>query len=106
MAIRAVELQGVVQRSQDIGQIKQNQDAKPMADQNNIHVQMDRQVERQHNQVTKFDNPDKKNDKYDAKEKGNGFYFSKKKGKNRKPVDEEDGSVTIKAPHAHFDIKI
>jgi hypothetical protein len=105
MAIRAVELQGVVQRSQDISQIKQNEDGKPMTDQSHIHMQMDRQVERHQQQVTKFDNPEKKNDKYDAKEKGNGFYFDKKK-KHKKPADEEDGIVTAKASHGHFDIRI
>ena len=108
MAIRPVEVQGVVQRSQDIGQIKQNQDQKPLVDQSNIQVQMNRETERNMRQVPKFDNSDKKENRYDAKEKGNGAYFGQK-GKKRQRKDEEDddeGSVVLKSIHrGSFDMK-
>ena len=45
MAIRPVELQGVVQRSQDMSQIKQNQDIKPQTDQSNIQIQIQNKKE-------------------------------------------------------------
>ena len=107
MAIRPVEVQGVVQRSQDIGQIKHNQDQKPLLDQNNIQVQMHRETERHLKQVTKFENADKKENRYDAKEKGNGTYFSQKKQQKEKKEDVEEDSVTIKSiNHGSFDVKI
>ena len=55
MAIRPVELQGVVQRSQDMSQIKQNQDIKPQTDQSNIQIQIHHEVKQNSQQVTKFE---------------------------------------------------
>lgn len=107
MAIRPVEVQGVVQRSQDIGQIKQNQDQKPQTDQTNIHVHMQHQTQQKSKQVTKFDNADKKEEKYDAKEKGKGEFFNNgKKGKQKQMDEEEDGVVKVKSTHSSFDVKI
>lgn len=107
MAIKAVEIQGVVQRSQDIGQIKQNQDMKPQTDQNNIHVQIQKQGEQNSKQVTKYENSDKKENRYDAKEKGNGFYFGKEQKKRQFDEEEEnDGQVSVKDIHDGFDVKI
>lgn len=109
MAIRPVEVQGVVQRSQDIGQIKQNQDQKPLVDQNNIQAHMQHETEKSSRQVTKFQNSDKKENRYDAKEKGNGAY---QQGKHRpkkreQGEEEEEGSVMLKSiHHGSFDVKI
>ena len=83
MAIRPVELQGVVQRSQDMSQIKQNQDIKPQTDQSNIQIQIHHEVKQNSQQVTKFENSDKKENRYD-----------------------EEGSVKVKATVSNFDMKI
>lgn len=107
MAIRPVEVQGVVQRSQDIGQMKQNQDQKPLVDQSNIQVHMHRETERNFRQVTKFENADKKENRYDAKEKGNGSYFGQKKKKNDKKESVDEDSVSVKElHHGTFDVTI
>lgn len=107
MAIRPVEVQGVVQRSQDIGQIKQNQDQKPLVDQNNIQTHMHRETERNFRQVTKFENAEKKENRYDAKEKGNGSYFGQKKKKNDKKEPADEDSVLMKEiQRGTFDVKI
>ena len=39
MSIRPVEFSGVVQRSQDISSLKQNEDNKPMLQQQNVQTQ-------------------------------------------------------------------
>ena len=109
MAIRPVEVQGVVQRSNDIGQIKQNQDQKPLVDQNNIQTQLHHEVERNARQVTKYENADKKENRYDAKEKGNGAYFGQKKRQqmNQQKQEEEEDTVLLKSiHHGSFDVKI
>lgn len=109
MAIRPVEVQGVVQRSQDIGQIKQNQDQKPFVEQNHIQLHIQKETERNSQQVTKFQDADKKENRYDAKEKGNGHYFGQRRGKRSEQVqDDDDGdSVTVKSiDHGSFDVKI
>lgn len=108
MAIRPVEVQGVVQRSHDIGQLKQNQDEKPLVEHNNIQTRMHHEVEHNARQVTKFENADKKESRYDAKEKGNGTYYDQRKKRQRKQqADEEEGTVLLKRiHHGSFDVKI
>lgn len=107
MAIRPVEIQGVVQRSQDMSQIKQNQDVKPQTDQNNIQIQIHHEVQQNSQQVTKFENSDKKENRYDAKEKGNGSYYeNQKKKQKKKDEDTEEGSVKVKSAISNFDVKI
>lgn len=107
MAIRPVEVQGVVQRSQDIGQIKQNQDQKPVLDQSNIQTHLQRETERSFRQVTKFENADKKENRYDAKEKGNGSYFGgRKKQKDKKETADEDAVLLKDVHQGTFDVKI
>lgn len=107
MAIRPVEVQGVVQRSHDIGQLKQNQDQRPLVEQNNIQTHMHRETERSAKQVTKFENSDKKENRYDAKEKGNGTYFGQKKKQQVKQQPEDEDAVLLKSiHHGSFDVKV
>ena len=42
MTIRPVVLGGMIQRTDDVGQIKHQQDAKPMMDQQNIQMQVNK----------------------------------------------------------------
>ena len=58
--IRPVEVQGVMQRTQDISQIKQNQDMKPQVDQSHYQTQVQKHVESQSKQVNHSDNANKK----------------------------------------------
>lgn len=106
--IRPVEVQGAMQRSQDISQIKQNQDLKPQVDQSNYQMQISKHVEHQSKQVTHSDNADKKQERYDAKEKGNGaFYQSPQQKRKKDDEDEDDGIVILKGVNrGFFDTKI
>lgn len=106
--IRPVEVQGVMQRSQDMSQIKQNQDMKPGIDQSNYQMQVQKHVENQSKQVNHSDNADKKEEHYDAKEKGNGaFYENPKRRHQKKEEDEDEGTVILKqAYQGSFDMKI
>jgi len=106
--IRPVEVQGVVQRSQDISQIKQNQDMKPEVDQSNYQAQVQKHVESQSKQVIHSDNADKKEEHYDAKEKGNGaFYENPQRRRTKKEEDDDEGVVILKqANRGSFDMKI
>jgi len=107
--IRPVEVQGVMQRTQDMSQIKQNQDMKPEVDQSNYQTQVHKHTENQSKQVNHSDNADKKEEHYDAKEKGNGAFYEKPQGKRqKKEVEEEDeGIVRLKQVNqGTFDAKI
>lgn len=103
--IRPVEFQGVIQRTQDVGQLKQNEDTKGFVDQSNIQTTVKQEEIRMHETVVEQENAEKQK-KYDAKEKGNGAYSQQKKGKQgKKKEDEEDGKVVMKSPKS-FDVKI
>ena len=104
MTIRPVDLNGVVQRSQDISAIKQNEDAKPVVDQQNIQAQFAHKGEHKLKQVVHADDSDEPEYRYDAKEKGNSGYEQnqKKKKKQQKP----DGQVKVKGMSGGFDIRI
>ena len=43
MSIRPVDLSGMIQRTQDIGNIKHAEDSRPVADQYNIEVRQEKQ---------------------------------------------------------------
>lgn len=102
MIIRPVEVQGIVQRSQDMGQLKQNEDIKGYVDQSNIQTVVQKEQELKHESVVKKENADKKEDKYDAKEKGNGEYSG---GNRRQKRKQDEGKVILKGTTA-FDVKI
>lgn len=107
MAIRPVEVQGVVQRSQDIGQLKQNQDQKPLLDQSNLQTQFRKEGEQNSRQVTKYNDADKKENRYDAKEKGhNSFYGENKKRQKESDEEKDEGMVKVKSIQGSFDVKI
>ncbi len=107
--IRPVEVQGVMQRTQDISQIKQNQDMKPQVDQSHYQTQVQKHVENQSKQVNHSDNANKKEEKYDAKEKGNGAFYENPQHRRQKKEeeDEDEGVVVLKQVHkGSFDMKI
>lgn len=104
MAIGPIELTGMVTRSQDISLYKQNEDNKPMVDQSNIQVNVQKKADEQTKQVRNADNADFHEYRYDAKEKGNGAYQDNRK-KGKKDNKKEDGKVVVKQSSG-FDMKI
>ncbi len=104
MAIGPIEMTGMVTRSQDISLFKQNEDNKPMIDQSNIQVSVQKKAHDQNQQVNQADNAEYHEYRYDAKEKGNGSYQDNR-NKNKKDKKEEDGKVVIKQT-AGFDMRI
>ena len=70
MSIRPVDLSGMIQRTQDIGNIKHAEDSRPVADQYNIEVRQEKQEsdlshkvqdpEQKDNQEFRYDAPGKK----------------------------------------------
>ena len=95
MSIRPVVLNGMIQRTQDVGNLKPQEDNRPIVDQLTHRVQ---------------DPEEKENDgyRYDAKEKGNNEYEgeSGRHKKRREEEPENEGKVILKGQGSHFDIKI
>lgn len=107
MTIRPVDINGMIQRTQDVGTLKQQQDAKPMVDQQNIQTLVVREEERVATQVTETEEANQEDFRYDAKEKGNSQYEAKrKKKKAKKEESREEGRVIVKGQPEGIDIKI
>ena len=84
--MRPVELTGIVNRTPDYAQLKQNEDQKPVIEQTAFQTQFNKQVERNSDTVVKKHDSEWKNEKFDAKEKGKKQVFrqfGKEKRKQR-----------------------
>jgi len=87
--------------------IKQNEDNRPVVEQQNIQTQQVKQEHALTHKVARPEEKDNDNYRYDAKEKGKGTY--QEQGRDRKKGQEEkkdDGKVVLKGQTSHFDIKI
>ena len=102
MSIRPVDIT-VVQRMQDVSQIKQHENERPIIQQHNIGNKVQKEVHRRNEQVIKKDDVEKQNQKFDAKEKSQNEYLGNKKKKDSE--DESKERVVIKG-QKNFDIKI
>lgn len=111
MTIRPVVLNGMIQRTQDIGNIKQQEDNKPIVQQQNISIQHEKREDQLSHQVQHAEEKENQGYRYDAKEKGNNQYDGddgKKRRKQKKSEDgqDKDGKVILKGVGSSFDIKI
>lgn len=104
MSIRPIDFNGMMQRSQDVSTLKQNQDNQPIVQQQHLNQVEEKKVYKQTHQVNEANENDEELAHFDAREEGKNKYFaSKKKGKKK----EEGDKVTLKKPQSSgFDIKI
>lgn len=107
MTIRPVDLNGMIQRTQDVGNIKHQEDAKPLVDQQNIQSTVAKEEFKLTKQVNHADDTDQEEYRYDPREKGNSEYHGSNRNKKKKePEQEETGKVLVKNHSSGFDIKI
>lgn len=104
MAGGPVTFNGVIQRAQDVGIIKHQEQVKPNIDQQNIQSHLKQQVQVKLNQVNEANDADQPEFHYDAKEKGNNEYEGRQKKKKKQ--DKQEGKVLLKQEGGRFDIKI
>ncbi|MCI5621831.1 MAG: hypothetical protein MR355_09795 [Lachnospiraceae bacterium] len=103
MSIRPIDFNGVIQRTQDVGNLKQQENAKPLVDQQNIQIEVQKEEYRQSEQVRSKENADGDGQELDAKNgDGRGYQGNQKKRKNQKQEDR----VVVKGASSGFDIKI
>ena len=100
MSIRPVEFHGVVQRSQDVSALKQNEDNRPMLQQQNVQTQFAKETMQHMRQVNQANDSDNPEQKFDAREKGSNEYEKKK--------EKEDNSrkASTKTRPGGFDMKV
>lgn len=106
MSVGPVTIHGVIQRADDVGALKHQEDAKPMVDQQNIQAHMKNEQMKQLKSVRHASDSENHQKKYDAKEKGSNEYQGQGQQKKKKKSNEKDGSVVLKAENSHFDMKI
>lgn len=106
MSIGPVTIHGVIQRADDVGALKHQEDAKPMVDQQNIQAQMKNEQMKNLHQVRHADDSQNHQKKYDAKEKGSNEYQGQQKKKKKSNDKNKDGAVVLKTENSHFDMKI
>ena len=106
MSIRPVVLNGMIQRTQDVGNLKQQEDNRPIVEQQNIQIEQQKHEDQLTHRVQ--DPEEKDGYRYDAKEKGNNEYEgeSGRHKKRREEEPENEGKVILKGQGSHFDIKI
>lgn len=107
MTIRPVVLNGMIQRTQDLGNIKQQEDNKPVVQQQNISIQHEKREDQLAHQVQQTDQKENQGYRYDAKEKGNNAYEGggkKRKNPKKNPDEKKDGRAARQS--SHFDMKI
>ncbi len=107
MTIRPVVLGGMIQRTDDVGTMKHQEDSKPVIDQQNIQTQVQKEERQKREQVRNAENSQMMDEKYDAKEEGKNKYRKEKNQKRKQPVNtfSEEG-VIVKGNTGGFDIKI
>ena len=97
----------VIQRTDDVGVLKHQQNVKPAVEQQNATAQVTKKTEEMSRQVITKDDTNKADAHADAREKGKNSYFFRKKNKQNKveSASSED-RVVKKNEGSSFDIKI
>ena len=111
MSIRPVDFNGMIQRTQDVSTLKQNEDNRPVVEQQTIFSQEMKKVEQNLHQVIgnglAQQKPGHKATIYHKhhKEKGNGHYEKEERKKKDKKQQKAD-NVYLKGQTSGFDIKV
>ena len=96
---------GMIQRTQDVSTLKQNEDNRPVVEQQTIFSQEMKKVEQNLHQVVHAREKENAGYRYDAKEKGNGHYEKEERKKKDKKQQKAD-NVYLKGQTSGFDIKV
>lgn len=105
MSIRPIDFNGMVQRTQDVSTLKQNEDNRPVFEQQVMATKMQKDTQQQLKQVTHSEDAENYKKKYDAREKGSNEYQNNY-GKKKKKEEKKDGRVIPKSTLGGFDIKV
>ncbi len=105
MTIRPIDMNGMIQRTQDVGIMKQQEDNKSYVDQMNIQQDVKKEEQKLTKEVHHADDSNQPEYRYDAKEKGKNQYQQNRK-KKRKRNEKFGDTVIEKHTMGSIDIKI
>ena len=103
MALGPVEMNGILQRTQDFTTIKQNEDNRGLIAQTNIHNEAEQEIDHAMHQVHDADNSRDSEGEFDARREGRNKYV--KTATKRKKEDKTEGKVVVKKTGG-FDISV
>lgn len=108
MSIRPVDFQGMMQRTQDVSTIKQNEDNQPVVQQQAVYTQETKKIDQRLHQVNDAEEKENGGYQYDAKEKGNGQYEETggRSSDRKKQSERGRDRVIVKGAPGGFDMKI
>ena len=105
MAISPILNSGMIQRTDDVGAMKLQQDNRPMVEQQSAQAQMTRKADEFSHQVVTSADSNKTDTHADAREEGKNKYFFQRKTE-KKQEEKEDGRVIRKSTSSSFDMKV
>lgn len=104
MAIRPIDY-AMIQRTSDVESIKRHEESKPMADQQNIQVQVENREDKLRHQVLDPQDSNQAKNDADARDEGKGKYLAPKGDKKKRKSQHDEGQV-VRKHSGGFDIKI
>lgn len=104
MSIRPIDLNGMIQNTNEVSQMKVREDAKPELQQQDLNVEMERQSMENASKVKEQENVAK--DSLDAENGDGRGYGGNQQKKKKKKQASSDGFVKKMNGHESFDIKI
>lgn len=104
MAISPIMNNGMIQRTDDVGALKLQQDNRPMVEQQTAQTQMARKADELSHQVITAEHSNKADTHADAREEGRNKYFSHNKSKKNK--EHQEDKVIKKYSSGSFDMKV
>lgn len=105
MAISPILNSGMIQRTDDVGHLKLQQEQRPVVEQQSAQTQMTRKADEFSHQVVTPADSNKTDTHADAREEGKNKYFFQKKTE-KKQEEKEDGRVIKKYSSSSFDMKV
>lgn len=105
MAISPILNSGMIQRTDDVGNLKLQQEQRPVVEQQSAQTQMVRKADELRHQVITPTDSSKTDTHADAREEGKNKYFFRKKTA-KKQEENTDGCVVRKYSSGSFDMKV
>lgn len=105
MAISPILNSGMIQRTDDVGALKLQQDSRPMVEQQSAQTQMTKKADEFRHQVVTPADSNKTDTHADAREEGKNKYFFQGK-KDKKQEQKQEDRVVKKYSSSSFDMKV
>lgn len=106
MSIRPVDFNGMMQNQQNVSSVKQNEDQRPLLQQQQAYQTVTKQGEASARQVVNKDGPAREEYRFDARDGSKNEYQSSQRKKKKQKEKMEDGHVRIKGMSGGFDMTI